>query len=244
VKDDGVVLGTPRYMAPEQALGQTVDGRADLHAAGLILYELLSGTHAVPGDTPVQVMANVVSGRHTPLAERAPGVPRALCAVVERALARDPRDRFETAEDMIEALLPFVDEDRVPSLIPQRAASMFEVVPLRRPRPSSRPEGGADDGAGVAPPVRLEIPEYVSGPTVSLLSDPRIPRPASLPRVSGVPDWSPVGMALTASERAMRGASTILSLRRLSRPRRTALLAAAAGLGLGTALAWLSGTML
>ena len=97
----GTVLGTPSYMSPEQAVGAgTVDRRADLYALGVLLFEMVTGTLPFPGDNPVEVaMAHV--GRPIPLAtERDPSLPAAVDAVIRRAMAKRPEDRFDSAAEL------------------------------------------------------------------------------------------------------------------------------------------------
>ncbi|HJQ98049.1 MAG TPA: AAA family ATPase [Candidatus Polarisedimenticolaceae bacterium] len=100
----GAIVGTASYMAPEQALGQTVDGRADLYALGVMLYELTTGRLPFVGDHPLAVVSQHV---HAPVVP-----PRAICssispavdAVILKLLAKDPAHRFATASDASAAL--------------------------------------------------------------------------------------------------------------------------------------------
>jgi len=102
----GMTLGTPAYMAPEQAVGDAVDARTDLFAVGVMLYELLAGVTPFAGDSAVQVMTNLVTKPPPPL--RAPQLPRpvrdALEAVIFRALAKSRSERFRDAGEMRAAL--------------------------------------------------------------------------------------------------------------------------------------------
>ena len=100
----GTVSGTPAYMAPEQALGRIVDGRADLYAIGVMLFEMLAGTPPFRDRDPIAMMRLHVKAPPPPLRELVPGCSPELVAVVERALAKDPAHRFATAQDMIAAL--------------------------------------------------------------------------------------------------------------------------------------------
>jgi serine/threonine-protein kinase len=102
----GVVYGTPGYMAPEQALGETVDGRADLYALGVVLYEMLAGVPPFPSHDPVALLGLQVSQRAPTLRERAPSiaVPAALESVVLRLLETNASDRFQTAAEVVTAL--------------------------------------------------------------------------------------------------------------------------------------------
>ncbi len=100
----GSIMGTAQYLSPEQAQGQTVSGRSDLYAVGIILYELLTGSVPFDGETAVAIAFKQVSAEPRAPSERQPGVPAALDAVVLRALAKDPAQRFADAEEFIAAL--------------------------------------------------------------------------------------------------------------------------------------------
>ncbi len=105
VTGTGMILGTPYYMAPEQARGSAdVDQRADVYAAGAIAYELLAGVRPY-AEVPAQlVLVAMLNERPRPLAALAPDLPRAIVAWVERAMAADPDDRFPTAAAALSAL--------------------------------------------------------------------------------------------------------------------------------------------
>lgn len=102
----GSVLGTPLYMSPEQASGETgsVDRRTDIYSLGVILYEALCGEPPITGDEMNELLFRIVLEDPRPLAERVPTVDRGLAAIVERALAKDPNDRYQTADEMRLAL--------------------------------------------------------------------------------------------------------------------------------------------
>jgi serine/threonine-protein kinase len=103
----GVVFGTPRYMAPEQALGRVVDPRADLYAIGIILYEMLAGRPPFDSDDPVTMLKMHAKAPPPPLPSvtgDAPWCTRPLIALIDRALAKSPDRRFPDAAEMTAAL--------------------------------------------------------------------------------------------------------------------------------------------
>jgi hypothetical protein len=105
------MLGTPYYMAPEQASSaRDVDARSDLYAIGVILYHALSGRVPFAGSSLAQVLSLILHAPPVPLQERAPDVPPALERVVLRAMEKDPAARYQDAQSLGRALLPFASE--------------------------------------------------------------------------------------------------------------------------------------
>ena len=97
----GMVLGTVRYMAPEQVEGRAVDARTDIFAFGAVLYEMLTGRKAFDGKTQASLIAAIMNVEPTPVSALAPIAPRALDRLVLRCLAKDPDDRWQTAHDLL-----------------------------------------------------------------------------------------------------------------------------------------------
>jgi eukaryotic-like serine/threonine-protein kinase len=96
----GSIVGTAQYLSPEQARGTDVDQRSDLYSLGIVLYELLTGTLPFTGDTPVEIAMKHLSTVPEAPSARRPEVPRDLDLIVTRALAKDPLDRYQSAEEM------------------------------------------------------------------------------------------------------------------------------------------------
>jgi eukaryotic-like serine/threonine-protein kinase len=137
----GNVIGTARYLAPEQVRGEPADARADVYAVGLLLHEMLSGSLPFHGDTE---MACALARLSTPPAPLPAGVPPGVAAIVARCLALDPADRYQTAHDLAEALAS--------------ASSAAPLPPMPAPSPNAMlapaippPPGG--DGTATRAPV-------------------------------------------------------------------------------------------
>jgi Protein kinase domain len=103
----GVVIGSPRYMSPEGVSGKKADGRSDVFSLGIVLYELLTGVAPFDAARPedfLTLMQNIVSKEPKPASQLNPQVPAALDAVIDRALRKNPAERYATADKMAEDL--------------------------------------------------------------------------------------------------------------------------------------------
>lgn len=132
----GAVLGTPEYMAPEQLMAQEdVDARCDIYALGVSLYEALAGTVPFEGNFG-EVLLKVATQPVPSLCARCPQVPREFEAVLEKALARDPADRYATVREFAEALSGVPTGDEQPtSLLGLRAPTPLHGAATRVPPP-------------------------------------------------------------------------------------------------------------
>jgi len=133
ITQTGIVVGTPRYMSPEQWQGQSLDARSDVFASGALLFEMLTGAPAFPGNSPAEVRHATLFGQPPVLA--GPASVAALDDVLHRALAKDPDGRFESASAMAGALreaLRLAGDTEVPRI---RAVTRLIVLPFRVLRP-------------------------------------------------------------------------------------------------------------
>ena len=128
----GQTLGTPEYMAPEQATGDFVDGAADIYALGAILYELLTGRPPFRAESPIEVVQALRF--EEPIAPRRlrPGLPRDLETVVLKALEKEPSKRYATASGMAEDLRCFLDGRPIQARAPNTLDRLFKWT-RRRP---------------------------------------------------------------------------------------------------------------
>jgi serine/threonine-protein kinase len=136
----GQLLGTARYLAPEQVAGEGIDHRADLYACGVVLYESLTGRAPFEGASHIATATMRLTQEPPPPGALRPGIPRRLETATMRALARDPDDRFQSADEMSSALDRAVPGERTPRRAepenappPRRRASAFRswmAIPL------------------------------------------------------------------------------------------------------------------
>ncbi len=97
----GMIVGTMAYMSPEQAAGQPVDARSDLFSFGVVLYELVAGRRPFDGATDLERLQALISRPAPPLSDASPDLPAELRNVVEKALEKDPAERYQTARELV-----------------------------------------------------------------------------------------------------------------------------------------------
>jgi eukaryotic-like serine/threonine-protein kinase len=128
----GTLLGTSDYIAPEQASGRRVDERSDQYALGVLLYELLTGEVPYPAETFMAVAMRHLRDPVPSVRERRREVPPEVDAIVARAMAKNPNDRFPSVEAMAAAIEAALGETG-----PEAATGIIRPAPARRPRPRS-----------------------------------------------------------------------------------------------------------
>ena len=190
----GLIFGTPDYMSPEQATLVPLDARSDLYSVGVMLYEMLAGRHPFQAATPPAMAQAHVVQPPPPMSERSPPghrVSPALEALVMRALAKNPEDRFQSAEEMRRELL---DCPLDPGL-GEGPAAAERMAPASSPRAPATPGSTRPRSSGSAGPPRPATPSRpgAPGPTgTAAIPPPRTPPPApTLP--SGAAPGTPPG---------------------------------------------------
>src|SRR5262249_53674389 len=124
----GAIVGTPAYMAPEQILGQKIDGRADLYALGVLLYELTTLRLPFTGDDPLAIVSQHVHAPVVPPRTLRPDMPRAVEAVIVRLLAKDPGQRFATAAEVSAALREALEAPDIEAEEGQSAVTILDAL--------------------------------------------------------------------------------------------------------------------
>jgi len=157
----GMVFGTPEYMAPEQALGQTVDGRADLYAVGVILFEMLSGLRPYTSQSSVGILGQQLSKPTPTFAERSPDllVPPAVEQIARKLLARDASQRFESAAELSRAI------DALLAPMPGRGMYRYTLADGSRPSLSDVESNQPTLVKAPPPVVPSERPPMAAPPT-------------------------------------------------------------------------------
>ena len=131
VTQEGVIVGTVAYVAPEVALGKSVDARSDLYSLGAVLYEALTGKPPFQGDDPIKVIFGHIHDIPVSLSKLNPNVPQALSDCVLKLLQKEPEKRFQSAEDLFKALRGITEEFLRETLVPAHKPGI--VVPVPRP---------------------------------------------------------------------------------------------------------------
>ncbi|MFJ8162959.1 serine/threonine-protein kinase [Streptomyces sp. NPDC096136] len=152
----GSPIGSPAYMAPEQAMGGAVGPYTDLYALGVLLYELLSGTVPFAGTTALGVLHRHLYEPPAPVRDRRPDVPQELEALLMRLLAKDPQDRPGSAQEVYEALAP---------LLPAPGSRTL-TGPLDPTRPFLRPQAPWPDRQAAAVPPMPAVPPAPPRPDI------------------------------------------------------------------------------
>lgn len=130
---EGLVAGSPHYLAPEQLEGGRIDGRTDVYALGVVLYELLAGRKAFEGDSLEQIVNAVLHANPAPANEVRHEVPPGLAGVAMKAMARDPEQRYASAAALSQALRPWQERSTHDDTLPPALGADKPARPRRRP---------------------------------------------------------------------------------------------------------------
>ena len=234
---DGYMMGTPAYMSPEQVLCQDVDGRSDLYSVGVMFYRLLTGKLPFEADTAIGMVQKQISDMPTPARLHRADLPTWAVAIVDRALAKSPADRYQTAEELRKALLDAIHDGAVeaktlmlPSLEgrarwaaarapdpnaetsiaaapPRPAPTEFVVVP-RRVASAATP-GPTPSPTPSATPIAAKAPDTAATPT-AIPSD--VVPPVAIAQPAPAPKPVPVARTSGSSHAATRAAVALVAV--------------------------------
>ena len=146
VTQTAAVIGTAQYLSPEQARGEKVDARSDVYSLGCVLYEMLTGEPPFVGDSPVAVAYQHVREDPVPPSQRHEGIPPELDAVVLKALAKNPDNRYQTAAEMRADLVKVHSGEQpdAPKVFTDaERSSLLSAQPSRSPDRAHRSRSGA-----------------------------------------------------------------------------------------------------
>jgi len=188
----GDVVGTTYYLAPEQAAGREIDARVDQYALGVILYECLTGVRPFTGSAVFTIMRNIVDGIFQPPSNLRPEIPRALEAVILRAMRRQPNDRFAHVRDLGLALVPFLSAQGRQQwshhfTAPEAAMPVTHYLPVP-----------AVPGASTRPVPTVIVPTPPPAPTKFLPDSRPAPGQAAPTRTTPAANWVPESGPVTA----------------------------------------------
>ncbi len=173
----GLAVGTPLYMSPEQVKhAKSIDGRSDVWALGVVLYELLSGKSPFEDESLGVTLVNVLEKPHPALADRVTDLDPALAAVIDRCLAKDPAGRHDSVVVLAEKLAPFGTDEtrRLAALIPKIAERTAARVQVSLPQEASLPPDSGPPGRTPPDGVMANMPTTVQmslGPRSTPRSD-------------------------------------------------------------------------
>lgn len=205
---EGAIAGSPHYLAPEQLQGGKVDARTDIHALGVVFYELLTGRKAFTGDSVEQIANAVLTNHPAPAHELRANVPRALSAIASRAMARERDERYASAAELSTDLRLWAERHAAGSTRP--AAPPAPVRPTlraqlrRRALVLSLAAGGMSAAAGLTLALRPHAPGPAALPATAA-AGPAAAAPAIAPAPAPTPetlaasaDTPPATVAATA----------------------------------------------
>ncbi len=221
----GMLIGTPLYMAPEQARGLEVDTRADLYSLGALLYEALCQRPPLAATTYPALLVAVMMDEPRPITEVRPEISPVLAKVIHRAMAKDPAQRFQSAAEMAAALRTFQPSDTLPlrraddaSLALGNAPTMATPMPHTPPMGSAYtpPPERATEAAPQVAPRRSMTPVWIGalllaalgGGAIALLLPPLLAPPPT-PPIATAPVETATPMAPMAAPAPVAPAATI-----------------------------------
>lgn len=192
ITTSGTVMGTPAYMSPEQGAGSTIDHRSDIYSLGIIFYELVTGRVPYVAETPIALVFKHIQDPLPSARKLNPNLPEAVELVLLKALAKQPEDRYQTAEDFVQAIQRAIPESISPDAgIPQKSAPDASTViepPISVGEEVRTEVQSASDMRTVQSPVPIE--------SKGVVTEGREPRRFPVRAVAGIGMLAVVGVLI------------------------------------------------
>lgn len=146
----GLFLGTPEYASPEQATGRPLDVRSDIYSLGAVLYRMLSGKPPVTGESPLAVMTKIATEPVTLISQLNPSVPKPVCELIEKMMAKEPNERFQTPKAILVAIDDCIDSLKMDAPLAKSKIQDVGTMPASTPKPRSSKLFGGIAGMALA----------------------------------------------------------------------------------------------
>ncbi|HUT31847.1 MAG TPA: serine/threonine-protein kinase [Planctomycetota bacterium] len=179
----GQIVGTALYLPPEVALGQAADARSDLYSLGAAFYHLLSGRAPFEATSLAEMVLKHTEAEVAPLGDVAPGTPPALCHLIHRLLRKNPAERYESGEELLDALT------RVERQLEAAGPAPAPAVPDIAPPPAVGSEGGVPS---IAPPPPAEPAPAPAEGVPDIAPPPAVGPEGGVPSIAPPPEPEPV----------------------------------------------------
>ena len=199
------IIGTPRYMSPEQARGDETDGRSDLYTLGVLLFEILSGKAPFEATTPLALAFKHATEPAPNILDVNPDLPPELGRILQKTLQKDPKDRYATCAEFANAFLSALPADAAPNAKfitplpprkPQKPETQTEVSPVPVPPPAPRVKVGYWVIGGLIAVALLAFGLWKGfTPTVTPTASTSTPKPVTATNVPASPEPSPTASA-------------------------------------------------
>jgi serine/threonine protein kinase len=161
---EGALIGTPEYLAPEQAMGQAVDGRTDIYALGIVLFQMLTGKVPFVGESPLATALLHIQSEPPSISTLMPTIAPRVDAVILRALARRPAQRYATAGDFAHALRAAAEQSETAFPVPKKTPALSSSVLLSNDTLPEIAQISADDTTTAKEPQSAEEPAHTTRP--------------------------------------------------------------------------------